>query len=132
MRNHPIKIQIDNKNFFESLGIKSSDSILLEAARKGEEAVYSFMERHTRDKNATLGPNGITVAEIAAQHAFPTIESKLVFIPDEKPDISWTEGYVDVEYVMDERHVEYTPARYEFQYIPYSVKIYVDKWSDEL
>lgn len=132
MHNHPIKIQIDNKKFFESLGIKSSDVVLLEAAKRGEEAVYKFMSKRSLDKDAELGPDGMTVAKIAAEHAFPTIESKLDFIPDKKPEISWNDGYVDIEYVKDERHVEYIPARYEFQYIPYSVKIYVDKWSDEV
>ena len=132
MNNHPIKIEINNKNFFESIGIKSPDRILVEAARKGEEAVYKSMERHAQEKNSAVKPNGMTVAELAVQRSFPTIQSKLDFIPDEKPEISWKDGYIDMEYVMDERHVEYTPPRLEVQYIPYSVKIFVDKWSDEV
>lgn len=132
MKSHPIKIQINNKGFFESLGIKSSDKILKDAAQRGQEAVYDFMKKRDEEKNAALGPEGMTVADLAAQRAFPTIESKLDFIPEQKPEISWEDGYVDIEYVRDERHVEYIPARLEFEYIPYLVKIYVDKWSDEV
>jgi hypothetical protein len=132
MNNHPIKIQINNKSFFESLGIKSTDAVLLDSARKGEEAVFKKMEKYAQEKNAALGPDGMTVAQLATQRAFPTIQSKLAFIPEQKPEISWKDGYIDVDYVMDERHVEYTPPKFEFQYIPYSVKIYVDKWSDEV
>ncbi|HOK68660.1 MAG TPA: DUF6470 family protein [Bacillota bacterium] len=132
IKNHPIKIQINNKGFFESLGIKSVDTVLKDAARRGQEAVNTYMKRRGEDKNAYLGPDGTTVWELAAQRAFPTIESRLSFIPDQKPEISWKDGYVDIEYVPDERHVEYVPARLEFEYIPYSVKIYVDKWSDEV
>lgn len=132
MDNHPIKIQIDNTDFFESIGIKSPEKVLEDSAMRGRQAVLRSMARYTEEGNERLGPDGKTIAEIKAQHSYKTITSTLDFIPKSKPHISWKDGYIDIDFTKDKRHVEWIPARYEFEYIPYSVKIYVDKWSDEV
>lgn len=132
MEQHPIRIQIDNKNFFESLGLKSNKSIIMDAVELGEKATLDSMARYSTEKNLMLGPDGLSVAEIAARRSYRTITTTLEFIPEFKPEISWEDGYIDINYIIGNRRVEYTPARLEFEYIPYSVKVYVDKWSDEV
>ncbi|HAN20836.1 MAG: hypothetical protein A2Y15_04855 [Clostridiales bacterium GWF2_36_10] len=132
MDSHPIKIQIDNKEFLESIGIKSINKVLEEKAEYGKQAVLKSMARYTEDKNAMLGPDGLTVSEIAAQRSFKTISSTLKFIPENQPEISWKDGYVDINYTKDERNVKYIPSQMEFEYIPYSVKFIVKKHMEEV
>ncbi|HBL83434.1 MAG: hypothetical protein A2Y17_04265 [Clostridiales bacterium GWF2_38_85] len=132
MKRHPAEMKIDNTDFFESIGIKSPEKVLEDAAVYGKQAVLKGMARRSEEKNAMLGPDGMTVAEIAAQRSYRTIQSTLDFIPKSRPEISWEEGYVDINYTKDQRNVTWTPPEIKFEYIPYSVEIYVDKWSDEL
>lgn len=132
MDSHPIQIQIDNKDFFESIGIKSVDKVLEDSAAYGRQAVLKSMARYTEEKNAMLGPDGMTVAEIAAQRSYKTISSTLDFLPDSKPEITWKDGYMDIKYTLDQRNVEWIPPQIEFEYVPYSVEIQVEKWTEEL
>ena len=89
------------------------------------------MARYTKEKNAKLGPDALTVAEIAAAESRHTVTSRLDFIPKDRPHIRWKDGYIDIEYIKDERTVEMIPAKVEFKYIPYKVEIYAEKWSEE-
>lgn len=131
MKSHPIKIQIDNSGFFQSIGIKPVSTVLNDSAAVAKRAVLDYMSRCTNEKNAKLGPNAKTIAEIANSRAGHTVWSRLDFIPKEGPHISWEGGGIDIEYEKDERIVDMTPARIEFEYIPYKVEIYAEKWLKE-
>lgn len=132
IEHHPIQMKLDNSDFFESIGIKSLDNVLKDAAEYGKQAVIKSMQRYADEKNAVLGPDGITIAQIAAQRSIKTISSAMDFIPDSKPKISWEGGYLDINYVKDERSVSWSPPEIEYEYIPYSVKIYAEKTAEEL
>jgi hypothetical protein len=131
MQSDPIRIQIDNSGFFQSIGIKPVSSVLKESAASAQKAVLAYMCRHTNEKNAKLGPNAKTIAEIANSRIGHTVWSRLDFIPKEGPCISWEGGGVDIEYEKDERKVDMTPARIEFEYIPYKVEIFAEIWLKE-
>lgn len=131
MESDPIKIQIDNSGFFQSIGIKPVSSVLKDSAASAKKAVLDYMSRVTNEKNAELGPNAKTIAEIANSRTEHTVWSGLDFIPKEGPHISWKGGDIEIEYEKDERHVDMTPARIEFQYIPYKVEIFVERWLKE-
>lgn len=128
---HPIKIEINNTEFFQSLGIKPASVVLAESAERGKEAVLEKMAKCSREKNAKLGPDALTVAELAVQQSTNVVMSKLDFIPNAKPNISWKDGYISIEYIKDERNVEMTPARIEFEYIPYKVEFYAHIWREK-
>lgn len=128
---HPIKIQIDNAKFFQSIGIKPVSVILKDSAARGKKAALDYMAKCSREKNEKLGSNAMTVAEIAAEQSHHTVMSELDFIPKEKPHISWKDGYVDINYIKDRRIVNRTPSKLEFQYIPYKVEIYAEKIFEE-
>lgn len=132
IEHHPIKMEIDNKDFFESIGIKSISKVLQDAAEYGKQAVIKSMKRYADEKNAMLGADGLTVAEIAAQRSIKTISSALDFIPDSKPEISWRDGYIDINFVRDDRNVQWIPPEIEFEYIPYSVKIIAERYAEEI
>jgi hypothetical protein len=128
---HPIKMKIDNAAFFQSIGIKPVSTILQDSAARGEKSVLDYIGKCSGNKNAKLGPHAMTVAEIAAAYSHRTIMSSLDFIPKERPQISWEDGYVDIDYKKDERTVNRTPSRLEFEYIPYKVEIFAEKLIQE-
>jgi hypothetical protein len=131
MESHPIKIQIDNEDFFNSIGMKTVRQQVFGGIQKGKEAVKKFMERKAGEKNALLSPDKITIAEVYGQRqrhvSMPM--SILTFIPAEKPKISWAEGYVDIEYKKDDIDISWDPGSLNFLYIPFSIEFYVDKWA---
>jgi hypothetical protein len=132
MENHPIKIQLDNEGFFGSLGIKSLKQQSAETAQKAKQAVSDFMGRKAEEKNAMLGPDGLTIAQIKAARFVQRPEAMtLTFIPDQRPEISWRDGYLDIEYRKDDLDISWIPGDVYFTYCPYSVKFSVDRWSDD-
>lgn len=130
INSHPLKIKIDNSDFFKSIGIRPVWSVLQDSAVKGNRAVLDYMAKQAHKKNALLGPNAKTVAEIANTKP-GLIWSKIDFIPKEAPHISWEDGYVDINFKKDQRVVDIIPGRIEFRYIPYRVEIYAEKWIKE-
>ena len=125
-------MKLDNTKFFESIGIKSMDKVLREAAEYGKQAVIKSMKRYAEEKNAMLGPDSLTIAQIAAKRSIQTIASALKFIPESKPEISWEGGYLDINYVKDEMKISWSPPVIEYEYIPYSVKIYAERTAEEI
>ncbi|MEA4831975.1 hypothetical protein SDC9_130547 [bioreactor metagenome] len=130
MESHPIKMNIDNEQFFDSIGIKSNRKQAEEIVQKGKQAVYEFMERKAEEKNALLGPHKMTIAEARSGRFIKNPQLFLEFIPDAKPEISWTEGYNDINYKKDDLDISWNPGSVNIEYVPYSVEISVDRWSD--
>lgn len=127
---HPLKIKIDNSDFFKSIGIKPVSSVLQDSAVSGKKSVLDYMAKKSREKNDKLGPNAKTVAEIANTKP-GHVWSKLDFIPKERPHISWEDGYIEFDFKKDDRKVDITPAKLEFEYIPYKVEIFAERWMKE-
>lgn len=130
MKSHPIKVDIDNTPFYESLDIKSVDKMLKDYVELGKQAVLKAMKECGQDANQMFGPKGLTVAQLAAQHSFKSIDSTIEVIP-KKPNISWNDGYIDIKYIKDERNTEWIPPEIEIEYIPYSVDVNAEKWTEE-
>ncbi|MEA4921196.1 MAG: DUF6470 family protein [Clostridiaceae bacterium] len=128
MESHPIRMELDNEEFFNDIGIKSQACQRRETIAAGKRAVQEFMARQAREKNAMQGPNGLSPAEIAAQPEAMKL-AQLVFIPAHSPKVSWSGGDVDIEYTPDEVVINWTKGDLNFRYVPYQVEISVDKWS---
>lgn len=136
MRSHPIRLQLDNREFFESIGIKSMESSAAEKAEAGKEAVQAFMERKAQQKNAMLEPEKLEISEVWAQtwaqRAAKMAESVLTFIPDKKPEIGWADGYIEVDFEPDKLEIDWDTGGVSFEYIPYRVEFFVEKWAAQL
>lgn len=128
IQREPLKLTIDNKGFFDSIGIKSSDTQAREQAQKGKAAVLDAAGRYTREKNAMLGPDALTPAEISANESVQTVQTGLEFLPAEKPKMSWSGGKVTVNAQKDQVDIEWEPHSIDFKYVPYSVEFYIEKW----
>jgi hypothetical protein len=128
IKREPLKLTIDNRGFFDSVGIKSSTTQAREQAQKGKAAAQDAAGRYTREKNAMLGPDTMSPAEIAAARNTQPVQTELTFTPSEKPKMSWSGGKVTVNAERDRVDIEWEPQSVDFTYVPYSVEFYVDKW----
>jgi len=126
MESEPVRLQLDNRAFFEDIGIKSMATMAKEQMEAGSRAVQEFMARQAREKELMSGPEPLSMAEIVRMpEKQPT--TQLVFIPSHKPEISWEGGTLDMKYVPDELDIRWTRGGVHFQYHPYSVDISVDQ-----
>ena len=128
IKSHPIKDQIDNEEFFNSIGMKTLKRQLYDGVQRGKNAVTEFMKRKAAEKNALLSPDKTTIADVHRQRLISSPMSVLRFIPEEKPKISWTEGYMDIKYEKDDIDISWDTGGVSYEYIPYSIEIYVEKW----
>lgn len=124
----PLKLTIDNKGFFDSIGIKSTATQAREHAQRGRAAAQDAVGRYTREKNAMLGPNAMNPAQLAAAEATAPPKTSVGVVPVEKPKLNWSGGKVTVNAERDQVDIEWEPPSIEFTYIPYSVEFYIDKW----
>jgi hypothetical protein len=127
IRSSPVRLEIDNRAFFDSLGLKSYRTAAREAAQKGRQAALEATARYAREGSAMLGPDGLTVSQLAGQRARQRPQSELVFIP-EKPVLSWQPPQLDIEYTPDQTHIQWDTGDVQFRYQPYEIHYYVDKW----
>lgn len=121
---HPARLEIDNKAFFESLNIKSAEKILKDSADLGKRAVMKATARYAAEGSAMLGPDSKTIAEITAARAYQTINRVLEFIPKNRPEIHFKDGFVDISYEKDRQNVRFTPPFVEFENVPYQVRFH--------
>jgi hypothetical protein len=126
IESRPIRFEIENRAFFESMGLKTIDSLARENISKGERAVEEWVTRHAREGDA-IADGTTTIAEIAVSRMLRTIESVLTFIPSEKPKLHWEGGTVDIGYKPDEINYYWDIGGARCQYMPYSLQISVKR-----
>ena len=124
IENHPLKLDIDNRAFFDSLGLKSIDAFAKEYIEAGKQAALKATGRYS--KEAEILSDGGTICDLAYIRTQKSIESMLFFIPEEKPQLSWEDGYTDIKYEPDEFRYNWDTGSVDIQYIPFSVKISVE------
>lgn len=124
IRYDPIHADIDNRAFFDSLGLKSVGLLGRELVDRGKNAVLEGMARSAREGDLLAAPRSGGIAEIAAENAVKSIETMLVFIP-ERPSVSWEGGDVGIEYTPDRLRFEWKTNRVKLAYEPYDVEFNV-------
>jgi hypothetical protein len=127
MENDPIRMELDNSRFFDSIGIKGLNTSMHEVAQAGKNAALEAAGRYTRQKNAMTGPDAVSISQIVAQQARKPASTVLAFLPEEKPETSWSGGDVDMQFIKDKVEISWKPHDIEFTYVPYSVEYHVEK-----
>jgi len=123
MESHPIKLDIDNRAFFDSIGLKSTSALADENIAKGQKAVMDSMAEYAQEADIMFEPhNNNAIGEIAVMRASKTIESVLAFIPEESPKLNWSGGDVDISYKPDKLNFAWDTGGIESRYIPYQVE----------
>ncbi|MEA5067983.1 MAG: DUF6470 family protein [Christensenellaceae bacterium] len=128
----PLKMELDNQAFYESLGIKG----LATQARERIADARQTIQRIVGDISCTitmkLGPNAMNEGEISQQKmTAPPPEPDLVFIP-EPVKIHFSGGTVSFRAPREKVNIDWVPHRMDFRYSPRSVQYYVEKWDTTL
>lgn len=127
MERGPIRMELDNKQFFDSIGIKGIRTRAQENVQAGMKAAQEAAGRYTRQKNAMTGPDAVSISQIAVQQGREPVKTVLAFLPEAKPKISWTGGELNMRYIRDKVEISWKPPEIEFTYVPYSVECHVEK-----
>lgn len=83
--------RIDNKPFFDSMGLKSFRDVTRDSAARGRSNVIKVMQRYAAQKKALSGPDSISIGRFQFLKAQRPIQHMMAFLPD-KPSIGWSGG----------------------------------------
>jgi len=127
IESHPLELDIDNRAFFDSLGLKSVSGFAHDIISKGREAVQKSMARYTEEADIMAMPNNDdAISEIALRRTQNSMETMLTFIP-EAPVMHWSGGDVDIAYTPDKLNFAWDTGSANHTYIPYNVEFTVLK-----
>ena len=118
----PLRLELDNKQFFDSINIKGIKNQANEQIQQGKEAVLEAASRYSSEKTAMTGPDAVTMSQLVAQQGRVPTQMQLTFLPAAKPKVSWKGGDVNIQFTSDKVEITWTPHKMEFTYVPYSIK----------
>ena len=120
--NPPVKLDIDNRAFFDSMGLKGIEALADDLVARGRKAVLEGEARYAQEADILATPNNNDAfSEIAFQRSQKTIETMLAFIPGCPPEMNWSGGELDIEYTPDVLTFDWDTGGTEGTYIPYKV-----------
>lgn len=118
----PLRLELDNKQFFDSINIKGIKSQANDQIQQGKEAVLEAASRYSSEKTAMTGPDAVTMSQMVAQQGRIPTQMQMTFLPAAKPKVSWSGGDVNIQFAKDKVEISWTPHKMEFTYVPYSIK----------
>jgi hypothetical protein len=121
MKSDPIRMELDNRAFFDSLGLKSIGGLADDLVQRGKEAALESTARYCREGDLLANPKSGGVSEIILQRMTKSIDTMLVFIP-EPPSVSWEGGDVSIEYTPDRLRFDWSTHSPKIEYQPYSIE----------
>lgn len=128
VENDRIRLRLNNRRYFDSIGIKSTQSQSRENAARGQQAALEAAGRYSRQKTAMTGPDRQSIAQVMGELRRPKPPKKvLAFLPEAKPEATWEGGEVNMHFIKDKVQIDYHPAETEFTYVPYSVRFHVER-----
>lgn len=123
---NPIKMQIDNQPVRDSLDLKTSQGLTKDFGDEGFSVSYQAIAKIVQEGDALLDAQHISPAQIAAQQNTRSIESILSFLPSESPDISWSDGTLNIQYTADSMNFDWDVSQMAgFEFIPASIEFII-------
>lgn len=123
----PIKVNIDTYESRKSAGIMSPLDANKMATDKTISIVYQATARYAQEgdylSETPTAENPIP--ELAKNYFNRNIETMLGFIPSVKPNITWKDGMLNIQYDADELDFDWDLARPNFEFIPPNIEITV-------
>lgn len=122
-----IKVNIDTYQSMKSAGIMSPLDKTYEMKEKGIRIAYQATARFVDEGNALADtPSSQNpIPEIAKNYLNRDMETMLSFIPSQKPNISWKDGTLNIQYDMDEYDIDWESANPSFEFIPPTIELTV-------
>lgn len=128
----PLKMELDNQAFYESLGYKGLATQARERIADARRTIQQIVGDISREAGMKLGPNAMNEGQISQQKmTAPPPEPDLVFIP-EPVKIHFSGGTVSFRVPREKVNIDWVPHRMDFRYTPRSVQYYVEKWDTSL
>ena len=125
------KIEIDQREAFADIGLKSYRDLAKEMVQMAYQNVMQYIAKTASDGDrlAAIELGGNPLADIAERDAFPEKEFGYDYIPKTRPKISLQEGKVHID--VEPRGVEanYIPGDVEFNFIPTKINIYMRQYN---
>lgn len=126
MQAQPIKVNIDNQPVRDTLNLKTSKGVTDTYAQDGLKLSYQATANFVQEGNELLDSKNISPAQIAGQQNARSIETVLSFLPSQGPDISWSDGTLNVEYATDDVDFDWDVSqRAGFEFIPASIEFII-------
>jgi len=128
MESHPIQLDIDNRAFFDSMGLKSISALADDMVTRSKKAVLDSIARYGQEAELLGSPKiENAISQIALMRTQKSMETMLVFIPQEPPKLHWTGGWVEISYTPDSLNFQWNTGGVKKTYIPYSVDFSVEE-----
>ncbi|MDF2567469.1 MAG: hypothetical protein K0R90_925 [Oscillospiraceae bacterium] len=108
--------------------MKSTMSLMKEHAAEGIRAAQEATAKNVEKGNAMGDVLHTSIADIAASNFISTIETGLVFIPQEGPEVSFSDPSVEIEYTPDNLEFNWEISSPEFNYVPYDINVSVEQY----
>ena len=122
----PAVLQIDNTEFYNSLGLKSSFTFNKEIEQRAKQSALESVERYVQEGNMMLDAGAGSIPRIAYQRYAQrvSVDTVLAFLPA-KPEISWQKQQLDIQYVPDELDMIWDIGKPEYEFSPAKVDVSV-------
>ena len=132
IQSNNIKVNIDTFEARNSV-VPTAKRSIEQLAEKGKSAAYEATARYTNEgailMDAKLDGNALNqIFENRAQ--MPTGEFILGFTPSARPEITWSEPNISIQYEMDKLNFEFKLANGNFEFIPGSIEINIKQYPD--
>lgn len=130
IKTQPARITISNRGLKESiLALKPTISLLKEHAAEGIRAAQEATAAYAEEGNAMINKT-TSVADIIARRFIPMTQTALAFIPQNGPEISFSQPNVDISYTPDDIQYNWKTAAPQVSYIPYDIRIRVTRYPE--
>lgn len=133
IKSHPIRLNIDSKETYNSIRPNTMGAVIRDAAQKGENAAYSASASLAKEGrlmlNAKVGSEALS--QIFEQRAqMPVKEFGIGFIPSVRPEMNWSEPDLTIEYQMDKLNFDLKIANGNFEFIPGDIELVITQMPD--
>lgn len=123
-------VQIDQSACFAEAGLKGSQELSREYAEMGRQAALEAIGRIVEEGNTMARtPWSVSLRTILAnlvQERHPLfVDFNVKFIPQSRPDIEWTPGYLNIDWSLGGAEIGYTPSKPLHQYTPGKAEVYI-------
>lgn len=126
MKTSPVRLLIRNRAFFDSIGLKSMELVAKETVQSAESAVLEYMGKCTREGRSMVGPDGVTIAQLARSELTEDKSKTVALMPCVKPDIDWIPASVEFRFKPDKIDIRWDIGGVKLSYIPYSLQFFMD------
>lgn len=124
INSEPIKVQIDSFEMRQSIGLKSISRVIREASSKGIAAAKQATADYCRMGNNYANAHSVPIGKFIAARNNSIPQTGLGFLPEARPEISWSGGTVEMKFQSDKLNMDWNVSNnLNFEYTPGKVKL---------